>query len=504
MNSGRGGVAALILFATGCISPHCRAIDSFQNVPVLYTQSPQVFESLFTRANCSTVRALIFGDSQETSPGGLGSIYVPRLNYELWLAYGNTPETPLTPMMSVSGGGTPWGDWILTTGHASPGLTFSRLNQSQLPPNMLAAKGCLTNGSNINNNQWYGQLMTVQHDASRVNPNAAIPVTNEYFKRGTHCYVDVFAATNPSSGEVRVRACPTLDGRNNFYVPTTALLTSTMGLEEAGPTMIRSQRIGPLPFNSLPSMQIELFGSRADKFTDIITARLVSSVDPRGVTVSSIAQGGYRVNSMFENHANCGAVLGALGFDVAVLTYGANDSGFRTAEQYKSDVLNLIAFIRGHTRPDLPVILIADPFRIGLTAPQADALDRYPGACYEIALADMHVCALNSRRMLDAEGWNQSGYTQFLSDTVHYSPAGAILKARTEIAALLAAFRRTCVADTNSDCGVTIEDLLDYLVLFDEGRIEADIDDGSFTGTPDLGITIDDMLYFLSRFDAGC
>lgn len=69
----------------------------------------------------------------------------------------------------------------------------------------------------------------------------------------------------------------------------------------------------------------------------------------------------------------------------------------------------------------------------------------------------------------------------------------------------------TCVADvddgTNTgtpDGGVTIDDLLYYLAIFEAGVIAADVDDGSGTGTPDNGVTIDDLLYYLARFEAGC
>ncbi len=68
-----------------------------------------------------------------------------------------------------------------------------------------------------------------------------------------------------------------------------------------------------------------------------------------------------------------------------------------------------------------------------------------------------------------------------------------------------------CVADFDDgsgtgtpDGGVTIDDLLYYLGLFEAGTICADVDDGSGTGTPDLGVTIDDLLYYLLRFEAGC
>lgn len=69
----------------------------------------------------------------------------------------------------------------------------------------------------------------------------------------------------------------------------------------------------------------------------------------------------------------------------------------------------------------------------------------------------------------------------------------------------------TCIADVDDgtftgtpDGGVTIDDLLYYLSIFEQGTPEADVDDGSFTGTPDGGVTIDDLLYYLFRFESGC
>jgi hypothetical protein len=54
------------------------------------------------------------------------------------------------------------------------------------------------------------------------------------------------------------------------------------------------------------------------------------------------------------------------------------------------------------------------------------------------------------------------------------------------------------------DGGVTIDDLLYYLLIYEQGIPAADVDDGSFTGTPDGGVTIDDLLYFLNQYSAGC
>lgn len=68
-----------------------------------------------------------------------------------------------------------------------------------------------------------------------------------------------------------------------------------------------------------------------------------------------------------------------------------------------------------------------------------------------------------------------------------------------------------CVADFDDgsgtgvpDGGVTIDDLLYFLVQFETGVLCCDVDDGSGTGEPDGGVTIDDLLYFLTQFEAGC
>jgi hypothetical protein len=68
-----------------------------------------------------------------------------------------------------------------------------------------------------------------------------------------------------------------------------------------------------------------------------------------------------------------------------------------------------------------------------------------------------------------------------------------------------------CIADVDDgtgtgtpDCGITIDDLLFFLGVFETGLLAADVDDGSGTGTPDGGVTIDDLLYYLVRFEAGC
>lgn len=56
-------------------------------------------------------------------------------------------------------------------------------------------------------------------------------------------------------------------------------------------------------------------------------------------------------------------------------------------------------------------------------------------------------------------------------------------------------------------CNADVECVWDTVTTYrlgDVGPCVADVDDGSFTGAPDGGVTIDDLLYYLVRYVAGC
>lgn len=54
------------------------------------------------------------------------------------------------------------------------------------------------------------------------------------------------------------------------------------------------------------------------------------------------------------------------------------------------------------------------------------------------------------------------------------------------------------------DGAVTVDDLIVFLIWFEEGLVEADIDSSLGDCNPDGGVNIDDLLSFLSHFEAGC
>ncbi|GJQ29178.1 MAG: hypothetical protein HBSAPP03_10620 [Phycisphaerae bacterium] len=421
----------------------------YLDVPYVTTQSPQVFTSLFTKSRCGTVRVVLLGDSQETAPGGAGAVYIPRLQYELWARVGNAPETPWMQLGASTGGGSPWADWLWRGGNIPGGLTVSRLSEAETVPGLSPAKTSTTNGNNINGNQVYGNLLMLQHDCANVSPSAMLSGLGPFFDRTDPIGLDVLAATNASSGEVRVRVTPAPTAQTGFFFPSTAFYNSAMGLQSGTPEF-RAQRFGPLPMGAGQYMQVELAGTDSAAFTDLVAARFVNLADPRGWAITSLSRGGYKALDLAYFHPACGPMIGALGPDVAFICYGANDASGNTPPpdpvritpaRYRADLEWVIAYLRQHTRADLPIVLISDPARTNLPDPEAgEYLDAQPGIHRDMALADPLVCALNSRRLTHEAGWTPQNGAPYLADGVHYTPYGAQLKAQLEVQALFAAF----------------------------------------------------------------
>jgi hypothetical protein len=61
-----------------------------------------------------------------------------------------------------------------------------------------------------------------------------------------------------------------------------------------------------------------------------------------------------------------------------------------------------------------------------------------------------------------------------------------------------------CPTDIDADGGITIDDLLDFLVAFEAGLPLADLTSNGTTPFPDGGVTVDDLLFFLAKFEQGC
>src|ERR1700753_3537675 len=131
-------------------SQQASTFPTFGQVDYFYAQNPQRFQGIWQSARSQTVRIAMLGDSQETSPGGAGAAYIPRVNYEMWKRYGNSPETPVEGWRDF-GGGSPPADWLNPGGCATPGPSLSRIATDLILPNINPLAFSTLNGaSNLN------------------------------------------------------------------------------------------------------------------------------------------------------------------------------------------------------------------------------------------------------------------------------------------------------------------------------------------------------------------
>lgn len=410
------------------------ALWSFGQVEHAYTQSPGRFSSLWSQARTRTVRIALLGDSQETSPEGKGDVYVPRLQYESWKRYGNVPETVVAGYFSFVG------DWLLRGDAARPGASPTRIVVDSLLPGIPAAAHAAPAGPQSVNGQWYGQLMVLEPDAHGVNPAAEIPTTTPYFCTQGSVRAEVFAATHPQSGGLLYKARPS-DSVPSYSAPTTLEETAPLSLVDAT-FQVKSFTTAPLPFNGKRRMQLELLGSLTSALTDIIGARFKSDQCPQGIVIQDLSAGGLSTKEFLDIHREPTLLFRAMGFDAAILHFGANDIGEgATAESFRLDTERLIARIRSWANdPGFPVILMGDPYRKGLNTTMEAEYARYAGAQRAIAGADPAVLVINSRRLMDERGWKAdqpNRLSELLLDDVHYTPRGAIELAEAEMRTLL-------------------------------------------------------------------
>jgi lysophospholipase L1-like esterase len=419
--------------------PPPAALLPFDQVEHAYTQSPGRFSSLWSQARTRTIRIALLGDSQETSPEGKGDVYVPRLQYESWKRYGNVPETVVAGYHSY-GDAPVYGDWLLRGDAARPGASPTRIVVDSLLPGIPAAAHAAPAGPQSVNGQWYGQLMVLEPDARSVNPAAEIPTAAPYFCTQGSVRAEVFAATHPRSGGLLYKARPS-DAVPSYFAPTTLEETAPLSLVDST-FIVKSFTTAPLPFNGKRHMQLELLGSLTSALTDIIGARFKSDQCPHGLVIQDLSAGGLSTKEFLNTYRTAGLLFRSMGFDAAVLHFGANDSGEgATAESFRQETERLIARIRSWTRdPNFPVILMSDPYRKGLSSAQEAEFARYPGALRAIAASDPAVLVINSRRLMDERGWKAAQpnrLSELLLDDVHYTPRGAIELAEEEMRTLL-------------------------------------------------------------------
>jgi hypothetical protein len=476
-------IAALALAGLGAIALQWpgvansqQSFPSYREVDLFYSQQPQVFQQLWQTARTRTIRVAVIGDSQETSPNSRGFHYVPLLNYEMWKRFGNSPETPVVGCFHY--GTTPPAHWLLAGQCATPGPAATRLGSAQILPNARPrAFSTLNSSTNITGGS-RGQLTLLQHDASGVDPSAAIPTDVSYFNTSGTVKARIFAASNPTSGEIAYQARPNATPSPSYSAAVTTTGILNLGLQSAT-FAIQSGETSALDFGGNAYMALEVFGTSDTALTDLIGLRFVNETHPEGVVIDSFSLGGYTASSFLGTHADAGPMFAAFGFHAAVIHFGANEGGSVSAAQFRSNISAVIARLRTWVGdPSFPVILIADVYQSRPSTVQMAQYDQYVGAQLAIARADPNVMVINARRLTENIGWNatsgQSG--EYLEDAVHYTGLGAQTLSAAAVAAMMGEVH---VSGCPSDPGaVTLQS--DMTLVVDLGGTSACSNHGRF------------------------
>ncbi|MFO0873370.1 MAG: hypothetical protein U0575_05305 [Phycisphaerales bacterium] len=467
-------------------APAAAQFTGYLDTPRVFTTDPDRFAALLDQGHTDILRIALLGDSQETSPGGAGSVYIPNINYRLFEHYGHAGESILMSNTNV-GGGSPAADWLWANGIAPPNGVWPSIPPSSILPSIAV----LAHRAKSASTQWYGSLSQLVYDGS-LTYDPLLPI-QPYFNVGCTVQAEVFAATKPASGEIQWRSLPSPTAGTNYFDPPTGSGTLVLGLSD--PTLaIKSGLTPPLVFNGLPYMQVEVWGTSLVDSTDIIGLRFVDANNHRGAVVQSFSHGGYVAGSILAAHANSGPMLKALGVHAAMLHYGVNDAAFgHSAAQFQADVAALIAWLRDAMGdPSFPVIICGDMY-----FPAAPpAFDEYPGAMVALAEQDPAIVAINLRRITEEDlGWGPND-TSFLFDGAHLTFDGQRTLAKVLVDALLT-FAPACPCDLNDDGVIDGADLGLLLGAWGQGgtagggcdTIGDFNDDGVVDGT-DLGMLL--------------
>ena len=426
----------LVVLACFLTAPavHGQTFKTFDEVDYVTVQDFSVFQAIWDKAETQNTRIALFGDSQETSPGGAGAVFIPSLNYEFYQHFGKVGESFVAPSFSSYGGGRPAAEWLLQgSPGSSNGSRPGTLSSSELLPGT---------SSRIFTSDAFGQNTLLNTENTNVSGGGIPGSTGALWKPEDQVTATVFGVTREGSDEFSWRASPINGNSPNFFQPNSASGTTSLGLD-APSGQILSQNIGLLPSDGLSRQQLIVNGA-GDSGAELLGVRFENSSTPGGVSIQDFSAGGYKTDSFLENHSDAGRQLAAFGeWDAVLLHTGANDaySGFgASAEEFQSNVVEFIDAARSDQwldNPDQKFILVTDPYREGGSASQDAEFDQYAGAIAELALSDPNILAINSRRLTEELGWTEGNTSEFLSDIVHYTPEGARLLASVEAQLIL-------------------------------------------------------------------
>ena len=422
MSENRRRILVCVWFAiVAWIAPLVHA-QTFDQVPYYTCQNRSTWAAFIAAAETALVRVAQFGDSQETSPGGQGTVFLARGNWEPSRTFGHIGETPIAPIWSY---GEP-AHWLVRGGAAGGADATSAVAANKwlpsIPPDLTRFDSADA-----------GALVMLQSRAASIDAGAELADTADFWNKAVNTVCDIFCYTlSGGNSGLAVDVIPVNSASGNYFAtPTATISTGDIGLNAASGTPIK-YTTPVLGWNGLTNMQVI---ARSGGAGDVIIAAMrYRSATTKGVTFSSFSAGGYDVTHVLANHANAGPMLNLMGpWDAIWLSFGANDAAHGvSAANFKTNVETLISTMRGASwlnNPNQKFIITTDAYNANMTSGQRTEAELMPAAAAEIAAADANVLAINEYRIMYDAGQNPSGYEAFLADGVHHTALGARVRA---------------------------------------------------------------------------
>lgn len=393
------------------------------------------WKAIYQAAKTTPIVIPLFGDSQETSPGGFGKAYVPALNYNLTKGLGGYTGIVYVKNFSSYGGGSPPAAYMLRGSNA--GTDTSNLTGSYVPPNFVPMK--MSKSSSV-----IGAVTLLQHDCINVSADAGIPSGLDLFGRGEPFYVDIWARQYSGSQEVSWQYSVQASNVATYGNTNISTGVTSGGLDNAANGIVK-MTVGPLQ-NPTPTTTpyncFEAGAAALNNGADVLALQFRRSTGAGGIHVISSGAAGYRVDHFLTNHGDCGPYL-AQAMDqsgVVFLHFGANDIyGGYSAAAVRANYETLITALRGasfYNDADLLVVIFTETPRINGTTDKDTQADLLIDELYDLADNDHNVMIVNTRAMVEARGFTRETGAAFLVDNVHYNAAGAQLVAYVEAEAL--------------------------------------------------------------------
>ena len=429
---------------------------TWQELPRTVAIDASRFEQVLCAGHEEVVRIAVFGDSQETCPGGNGCSYLPNINRAFFDRLGAVGETPVISHWSI-GSSSP-AAWLWRAKLGAPNGEMSTLAESAILPGMKVRRHRSTDSPL----QTYGLLGMLLHDASLgSDPELA---GDAYFDNGGEEIVaEVLAIAGSQSGGVSWRALPRATNAPSYFAEATGSGVFEIDLLAKGGPELRTARTPPLDFAGLPYMAVEIAGDDPETPTEILGLRFVDLANHRGVVVQGFSSGGYHIGQLLSEHGDCGWMLRGLVPDLAILHFGANaPSALIEPEAWRDHLVETIGWIRASMdEPDFPIVLVGEVHRAGLGPVQQAIFDAQPAVLAELAANDPGLAFVNLRRIThERYGWG------FDDESHLFQPAHLTVEGQRLLANALV-------------------DALHSL-----GRVEGDLDGDGLVGPSDLSMLL--------------